>query len=554
MTTGLEKTLKFLTDTTNEAAVSLLLAGLDSSDRQVQEGMLRALLERRRGLGQGELVRRWGQLNKRWKLMIAQHPRQIAGAVRDAVLSENEELCGNGCDALLHIREYELIPTLVTAAVQTRNPQSPRVARTLLQLAELLYEEISGPRDTRRRQDPNRARTQVLGSLRDAMVRYRAGQPRELVEAFLLLVPHDDQVLTSILDDQRHPTYGLVSEILNHSTRLGIIRLILNCLESRRSASLVLQVISRRRDLLFVRQAVKRIGPDPPRVVRINLRRLESIEWLQHDLQLLDALTDREQESAVALAVHSGMNRLRVFDVVKYLAAQGETLARRAAASALAEFGGVDANQLALAGLEDPDPQVEARMARQLRERGIPGAITKLISLLDSPHEVVRSAAKSSLSEFNFMRFLAMFDMIDDATRKTTGRLVMQVDDQAVTELVNELKAKTRTRRIRGLEVATAMDAVKYVEPLVVGLVGDKDHFVRAEAARALGHCPTPLARQALQSCLKDRSVAVRDAAEEALRHHTSQVADPGVAWPADGLPMIEQNPLIVDPAPGSVS
>ena len=37
-----------------------------------------------------------------------------------------------------------------------------------------------------------------------------------------------------------------------------------------------------------------------------------------------------------------------------------------------------------------PDPHVQANVVVQLRERGIPGAISRLIQLLDSPHDVVR--------------------------------------------------------------------------------------------------------------------------------------------------------------------
>ena len=62
------------------------------------------------------------------------------------------------------------------------------------------------------------------------------------------------------------------------------------------------------------------------------------------------------------------------------------------------------------------------------------------------------------------------------------------------------------------------MDAVHLVEPLIIGLLADQDHFVRAEAARTLAYCNTPLAHKSLQNALKDRSVAVREAAEQSLQ------------------------------------
>ena len=62
------------------------------------------------------------------------------------------------------------------------------------------------------------------------------------------------------------------------------------------------------------------------------------------------------------------------------------------------------------------------------------------------------------------------------------------------------------------------MDAVDFVEPLIIGLLSDEDHFVRAEAARTLVHCKSPLGPAGTAAALVDRSVSVREAAELALR------------------------------------
>ena len=89
----MQKTLRLLTDTPNEAAVPVLIAALDGSQRAIQDGALEAILKRRRGAGPRMLLQRWGQLSERWKRQIAEHPRQIATAVRDALLSGDGHLC-----------------------------------------------------------------------------------------------------------------------------------------------------------------------------------------------------------------------------------------------------------------------------------------------------------------------------------------------------------------------------------------------------------------------------------------------------------------------------
>ena len=85
--------------------------------------------------------------------------------MRDAILSRDGELCAYGCEALLSIREFELIPALVAAMEEPDNPLASMVAETLIELTESLQEEISGPRQKQRLREPTRMRDAVMPSL-----------------------------------------------------------------------------------------------------------------------------------------------------------------------------------------------------------------------------------------------------------------------------------------------------------------------------------------------------------------------------------------------------
>ena len=348
---GLARTFSLLTETANEAAVPVLLAALDSPDSSIQDGAIEAVLARRRGAGQRVLVERWHRLSERWKLQIARQPRQISPAVRHAILSTEAELCGNGCDALLYIREFELIPALVTGIENPDNPQATLVAQTLLSLCKLLQEEISGPRDKPRLQDPVRICDLVLPSLEKAVERFERHRYREPIEAFLMLANRENPVLKRVLTEPRHPAYLVMMDVLCNSPRLAIMRLVLNMLECRCAPSAAIQVVAHRSDTPFVRQLLKRIGSEPSDLLRSSLRRVESVAYLTDSLHLLDTLSEKEQASAVLLAVGSNMNRLSVFEVLKHVMTNGQTAGRRTASAALSQFGGVEANQLALGGL-----------------------------------------------------------------------------------------------------------------------------------------------------------------------------------------------------------
>ncbi len=518
MRQGLERTLGFLRETPNEAAVPVLLAALESSNAALEDAAFRTMLERHHGVSQQRLLERWHRLSERWKLRIAQHAGRVSSAVRSCIFSTDAAKCANGCDAVLYIREFDLIPALVAGIEEVNNPHASLVGQTLLSLCELLQEEIAGPRDTPRLRDPERVCEQVLPSIERAVERYSRHRCRDAVEAFLVLANGENPVLRQVLAEPRHPAYLVMMEILRTSPRMAIIRLVLNLLESRFAPPVAMHVVSHRSDMPFVRKLLNRIADHMSDVLKANLRRVESVAWLQNTPNLSDALTEKEEAAALTLAVSSSMNRLQAFEVLKHVLVHGRITGRRLAASALAEFGGAEANRLVLLGLQDPDPQVQASVAVQLRDRGIPGAISQLIKLLDSRHDVVRQAAQRCLTEFNFNRYIGVFDMMDDRIRRSTGLLVMRVDPQATGQLAAELRSRMRTRRLRGLEAAIAMDAVRHLEPLIISLLSDVDHFVRAEAARTLAYSSSPLALQSLQNALKDHSVAVRDAAEQSLQ------------------------------------
>jgi HEAT repeat protein len=149
--------------------------------------------------------------------------------------------------------------------------------------------------------------------------------------------------------------------------------------------------------------------------------------------------------------------------------------------------------------------------------------MARLVEALDNPHEVLRSTARECLSEFNFARYLASFDAMDEEVRRSTGQLVRKVEPAAARLVVEELQAPTRSRKLRGIEIAQAMQLAAAVEAELHALLSDEDHMIRAAAAGALGQCRSVRAREALREALLDSSVAVHNAAEAALE----QIAGP---------------------------
>ena len=161
---------------------------------------------------------------------------------------------------------------------------------------------------------------------------------------------------------------------------------------------------------------------------------------------------------------------------------------------------------------------MQANVIAQLRGRGIPGVLSSLLESVESPYAVVRKAARESLAEFSFKRFVAAFDMLDEEVRRSTGLLVKKIDVQTIALLNDELKSPIRSRRLRGLTIARTIDAVEGVESTIIEMLQDEDHLVRMEAAVTLGKSLSPASVEALTAALNDKSEVVRLAAQRSLQ------------------------------------
>jgi HEAT repeat protein len=517
-TTGIAATNACLAATANEAADAVIHAALQSPRTAVRNSALQVAVERLSPLCLRWLIEHLHECNDSLRKRIMAQRDIFTTAVREAILSGDDQVCQNGCEAVAWLQIYDLLPTLLNATEDKTNPRQPIIAAALLKMVELFYEELAGPRDYTKRRDPQRLRDYYLSMLEHSLQRYAKHQSAEILEAFLLLVPRDNSLLKQILNEPRHPAYLATTEMLTHSTRGGVMRLVLSFLDDPHAPSSSITLLAYRTDYKFLEYLLKKIGYEPTSIVAANLKRIETIAWLQKDLSLLSRFDESCQHAVAVMALRSGLPRKTSFRVLEWLLLHGKAAGRRAAAKMLNEFQGTEANALVLQALADPDPLVQSALIAQLRPRGIPGAMTRLMDYLHSPHEAVLQAARESLSEFSFKKYLGIHDMLEPDVRRSTGELVLKVDPQALTELMNEYKAPSRTRRIRAMAITQTLDIVYAMEESLIELLSNDDHVVRAEAVRLLSQCDTETARQGLEQALMDRSVTVQDAARAGLQ------------------------------------
>jgi HEAT repeat protein len=519
----LDITFRLLANTANESATALLIAALDSSQREVRDHALEAILARKSHAAELVLLRRWPELSERWRQQIADRPGWLSRAIRAAIVNGEQALFEIGCSAAVFTRDYESVPHSVTAAIDPSHRSAAIAATAALELAEQLAEELAAPRDYRSRRDPQLQRAQIIPALEKAIEHTSCPHVKTLGEAFLLLANRDNAVLLRVLQSLTDPSHQLLTEILLTSTRPAVEALLLSYLDDPHAPHAAIEIMARRADLGFIRQLMRKLAGGPTATELINLRRIISIPWLRDHVSVLDGLRENEQPGAVYLAVESGLPREQALDVLTYLARHGQLAARRLAAQSLAKFNGPIASKLTVQLMRDDDPQVRAAAARQLRDRNIPGAIQRLVGLLDSPYAEERDAAANSLQEFTFDRFSANFDQLTPESRLSSGALVRRVDPQAIDRLRNELTTATRGRKQRALDLALALDAVEELHAQIATLLVGEDQYLRIEAIRALATHDSRATRNALRDSLLDPHPLVREAAESALADLTSR-------------------------------
>jgi HEAT repeat protein len=522
---GLKTTFEVLCRTENEAAVRTLIPAMDSPFAAIRDQALETLLKRRSPAGHREILARLHTFDDGWRAKVAENRSRLVPAFREAIISSDRQLCINACQAAVWLRQYDLAIAMTTGLEDPNHPNAAVLSNALLELAELLCEELVGRGSRADGGDVHFVRRRVVEALGTAVARFSKHRRREIVEAFLLLTYRDDAVLLQVLQDPYHAAFVALVDLLSKSPHEAVIGLLLSFLDDARPPSAAISVLSKRSDLNFLQRFLQKVGRDPSGPVARNLKRIETLPWAGMPA-ILDALNEQAQEAAVRLAMESAIPRSQAYALVEHVLRRGKPAGRRAAADALDQFRGVAANLAAMAALRDEDPEVQARILVQLRSRGIPGALAHLVEMIDSPHAVVRAAARQSLEEFTFPRYLATFDLLDDEVRESTGELVKKVDSQTVPLLQAELESKVRSRRLRGLAVARALRLVREVEAAIVPLLQDEDHLIRAEAAATLGQSRSEQAREALAEAIYDRSLAVREAARKSLGLPASEWAE----------------------------
>ncbi|HEX4414162.1 MAG TPA: HEAT repeat domain-containing protein [Lacipirellulaceae bacterium] len=524
MTTRFNTTADVLATSRNRAVLSLLLAGMKSSDPVVRSAALRAAIRRRDAATHLQLIRHYSALDEADQIVVCDAhravPHHAAPTLKSAILEGDEADCATACDIVVKSGDFEMLRTLLRAAENKRHRHLPELFAAITGLVDVLFQDLalwaSGVR-TPGAHDSSFTRHLVLNALEQSLSQYALHQRREILDAFLLLAPVDNSIFLRILGDSRHPCHAATVQTLSTSQDSAIMARLVDLLRDTDAPRAALEIIAARNDVQFVNLLLHELRHPVPIRVLHNVKQLRHIAWADSSGDLLLELDGRAQAVAVELAAASGISRESLFNLLTRMMQGGLAEGRRMTCRALAQFQSERANALVRAALHDPDAGVQAAAARQIRSRSLPDSLKQLVRLLDSPSAEVRDAARSSLAEFNFVRYRAMFDLLSDEAAHTTGVLVHKVDTTANQKLAEDLNSPSISTRLRGIEMAVAMAAADDMESQLIALTQHENAALRKDAILALAHCTRPECESVLEAASRDHNGTIADAARHSL-------------------------------------
>lgn len=524
MTTRFKTTADVLATSRNRAVLPLLVAGMKSSDPAVRSAVLRAAIRRRDSATHTQLIRHYFDLDEADQAIVceAHHamPHHAAPTLKTAILEGEAIECATACEIIVKSGDFDMLRTLIRAAENKRHRHHADLFAAICGLVDVLFQDLAqwaGGIRPSGAHDPSFTRHQALNALEQSIGNYAQHQRREILDSFLLLAPADNATFLKILRDARHPCHSATIQTLSASQDSGIMERVVDLLRDTDTPHDALEIIATRNDLQFVNLLLHEIRHPVPIRVLHNIKRLKHIAWAETNCDLLLELDGRAQAVGVELAAASDISRDTLLELIARVMREGLAEGRRASCQALTQLRNPKADELMREALDDPDASVQATAIRQMRTRRLPDSLKRLIKLLDSPSAEVRDAARSSLAEFNFVRYRAMFDLLDENAAHTTGVLVHKVDSTANQKLLEELNSPSISTRIRGIEMAIAMAAADDVEPQLIEMTHHENATLRKEAILALAHCTRPECESVLEAASRDRNGTIADAARQSL-------------------------------------
>ena len=514
-------TFELLAGTDNVAAVDVMVAALDIADESVQTLAVGAILKRHPTRGVIELVRRAQVLAKPARELIKKKSAVLAKGLRASLMSGDSALRASALQLLCDLEYFSELPTLTRLLEEKALPDRDALESTIYDLVDRLYEHLQFGRKQEDSaeflRDAQRMRHQIVATLEASCQRFEIHQSRQVIEGLLILSDAECIPLKKLIQEASSEVREIAVDLLHSSKHPGVMTLVVDSLAHNYPLPAAISAFARRTDPEFIAHLLETWPRELTPFQQNNVKKLESVTWLDPEGMHLDLLPAAQHPAAVAFLMTTGLTESQKMDVLEWMVKFGSAEGRLAATEVLKELDDANVQGVVRDGLDSQQPEVQAWATGQLRAWSIPNAIELLVQRIDSPVPEVRQAARGELAGFDVRRFLEIFEQLDSRMRSVVGKLVQKIDPETLPKLKGEMLNAIHSKRIRAARAALAMNLHVEVADALLEMARDADTMVRRTAAEVLGKVHSPAALEMLRQLTSDGSPRVRQAAASAL-------------------------------------
>ena len=529
MSRGIDLTLQVIAKSKNQAAVGLLESAFQSTSKAVRNLAGAILVSRRSGRGLEAIIRNFDPTDPELVDLVNKNRDKIIPGLQGAIVDKDISLARQAFRLAYTQNFYEVLPTLTAYCLGPASHEQSGLSlhADFLQFLNKYTKALEKNEPSEHPLLYNSVLPELSKFLAQKIKEFRFTRHELTLAVYLRLYPFfteagTDRELNQQLRLPNSPVYVSSYRRLLKETEPYLFQLIIRCLDRLRPPPIVQQIILERADIPFLSALFKGIKAPLSLELKTNLASLPPLPWIGQVDFYLDKFDSEAQCGLVLLLQNINLpddelqgHLLKIFE-------HGKKEGRLAALTALAVFSGALVDRLVWDASGDEDPNVQVEAMTQLHSREIPGAASRIIQFVESPHEEVRNTIPKLLPNFRFSRFMQTFDQLDEEHRRRMFNVVRQLDKQTPLELTKMLGTDEPVLRAKAL---LCIDYCPEIVPLVEDalceiLARDEMPRLRSKAAEQLVAGKRVESRMTLvQAMHRDGSPDVRAAAKNSLAH-----------------------------------
>ena len=524
MSHSIDKTLRLLGKSKNKAAARLLETALSSSDEVVRQLASQELVSSRGVRGLVDLIGRVDHLDDASLALFDKQRDKMASALRSAILSQDPRLNRNAFRIILSRQYFEILPTLLRILIESGDDldaDSP-VPEVIDQLSLQYVQALDGGRQRRYLRET--VLPTILRALSPLLLGFHRDDPPLIPMLFLRLYPFlpvEYLDTAKILRNSSLPVYRVLQQILLSGDIPTACDFIRYCFNNPDSPPLAQIAFSQRMDVPFLERIFESLDESVSPDFMDNLKRMQSIEWLDKLRVVLDQLEDTSQKGLVTIIRFAHLTTERRQSLLMEIFRYGKPAGRLAALNLLTLSSGKQIDQLVWQACDDNDPGVQSAALKQLRHRELPDASIKILQLADSPHALVRETVQSLMPDFRLDRFLDTFDQMSEEQRSMTFKLIKKIDPNLNEQIRRQLLLGEPIQQAKSLLCIEYGEMVpNFEDELCTILMRAETPAMRIKVAKLLAAGRRELSRGTLvQAFHRDTDPGVRAAAKQSLEN-----------------------------------